>query len=298
MKLHFDFHDVVVTEFGVGRDQSADRTYVALPIDADVQLAVREIAESTWRTMKAIGEPNQYEPAEKHASVEYLYLAIDDEMATSIRELHASVNLPLDSAALNDLKAIFCYFVRFTDRRGRRLTAVRRATQFKGIVKGRLLRFATNALQLIEDKVFKLDADFDLLADSAAIHILRPSGFEFTGSLQTSILLAVPKNIGVLKKDLDFVDFGIIAAYAERHPRAARYLASIRSQKSAKNIDRTALRRLCAENRVEVTLSKGTLKIAEGHVLDFLEVLDRRRYGVELVKGEPERFRAASRQKL
>jgi hypothetical protein len=32
--------------------------------------------------------------------------------------------------------------------------------------------------------------------------------------------------------------------------------------------------------------------------MDFLEVLDRRRYQLELVKGTPERFRASSRKKI
>ena len=43
---------------------------------------------------------------------------------------------------------------------------------------------------------------------------------------------------------------------------------------------------------------KGKISVAAGHELGFLEVLDRRRYELELVKGQPERFRAASRTKL
>jgi hypothetical protein len=32
--------------------------------------------------------------------------------------------------------------------------------------------------------------------------------------------------------------------------------------------------------------------------MDFLEVLDRRRYELELVKGSPEQYKAASRRKI
>jgi hypothetical protein len=185
-----------------------------------------------------------------------------------------------------------------TDGKGRRLTSLRRATQFKGLLKSRLIRLTTNALKLVEDRVFKLDSDFDLLIDSKRVHILRPSGFEFAGRLQTAILDAVPKNVTALQADLGFVEFAGIQDYASEHPRAARYLASIRAQMEAKNIDKNALKKLCRDNGVEVKESKGKITIREDHVLGFLEVLDRRRYELELVKGSRERFKAASRRKI
>jgi len=40
------------------------------------------------------------------------------------------------------------------------------------------------------------------------------------------------------------------------------------------------------------------MKAAESSVMGFLEVLDRRRYRVELVKGSGERFKAGSRRKI
>jgi len=146
--------------------------------------------------------------------------------------------------------------------------------------------------------VFKLDTDFDFLIDSANVHILRPSAFEFAGNLQDAVLAAVPQNIGAVQKDLPFVDFAGIEEYASKHPRAARYLASIRSQKETKNIDRAALRELCKTNGVEVQVKNRKVTVADGHEMDFLEVLDRRRYRLELVKGAPERFRAGSRQRI
>ncbi|MFO0754574.1 MAG: hypothetical protein U0411_14770 [Thermodesulfovibrionales bacterium] len=69
-----------------------------------------------------------------------------------------------------------------------------------------------DTLEIIEDTVFRLDNDFDLLVDSANIHILRPSGFEFAGKLQQAILDAVPENIKAIRKDLTFVDFDDIEA--------------------------------------------------------------------------------------
>lgn len=299
MKLDFDIENVAATEFGVGRDDGTGQTFVSLPVDVDVQKALRDVVSATWQAMrKDTDDPPRYEPSEKHGSTEYLHLPLNDELAASIRQLHEAANLPIDADALANPDTVFCYFARMTDSKGRRLTALRRATQFKGVLKSRLLRFATDSLKLIEDQVFKLDSDFDLLMDSKNVHILRPSGFEFAGQLQEAILAAVPENVAVIQKDLAFVDFAAVQDYAGAHPRAARYLASIRAQKETKNIDRNSLKKLCKDTGVEVKESKGKLVVASGHIMGFLEVLDRRRYELELVKGSPERFRAASRRKI
>lgn len=301
MNLDFDLETVTVSEFGVGRDDGNGQTFVKVPVDADVQEALREIASATWDAMqKDTGDPPRYEPSEKHGSTEYLYLPLADALTASVRELHEAVSLDIDSAALSDPADVFCYFARFTDKNKRRLTALRRATQFKGVLKSRnrLIRMLDDTLKVIEDTVFKLDNDFDLLVDAANVHILRPSGFEFAGKLQEAILAAMPLNVTAIQNDLAFVDFTAVEDYAGSHPRAARYLASIRAQAETKNIDKSALKKLCKDTGVEVSESKGKLTVDGAHIMGFLEVLDRRRYELELVKGWPERFRAASRRKI
>jgi hypothetical protein len=299
MKLQFDLGNVVLTEFGVGRDDGSKQSFVAIPVDADVQGALREMVGATLTAMKGQEEgPTKYEPSEKHGATEYLTLPLADAMASSVRTLYAATNLDIDSAALDKPSDVFCYFVRLADTKNRRLTALRRATQFKGVLKKRLVRFVSDSLKLIDDDVFKLDSDFDLLVDSANVHILRPSGFEFAGKLQQAILEAVPENIAAIAKDLSFVAFDGIETYATKHPRAARYLASIHGQAETTNIDKTLLKRLCKETGVEVTVAKGKVTVTAGHEMGFLEVLDRRRYEVNLVKGKPEQYRAASRKKI
>ena len=301
MTLKFDLDEVTVTEFGVGRDQDGDQTFVAVPVDADVQSALREMVQATLDAIEKDEDgPAPYQPSEKHGATEYLVLPLDDDLAESVRTLHDAAQLDIDTNALADPTDVFCYFARLTDSKKRRLTALRRATQFKGILKskGRLIRMLDNTLQMIEDTVFKLDNDFDLLVDSANVHILRPAGFEYTGKLRQAILDAVPDNIKAIKKDIAFVEFDGIEAYAAKHPRAARYLASIRTQAEAQNIDKFALKKLCKSTGVEITEAKGKIRVSADHEMAFLEVLDRRRYQLELVKGEAERYRAGSRRRI
>jgi hypothetical protein len=299
MDLAFDFSNIGTTEFGVGRDNKDDESFWFVPVDDRVQGALRDMAAATWHAMKDIASaPVRYEPSEKHATTEYLYLPLADDMARRMRELHQANNLSIGANALSDPGPVFCYFARLTDDKRRRLTALRRATQFKGSLKSRFVRLFSDALELVEDRVFKLDNDFDLLVDSQCVFILRPSGFEYAGNLKEAILSAVPQNISSIEKCLPFVDLTGIQEYAGKHPRAARLLASIQAQRGAGTIDKDALNQLCEATGVELQASDGKIAVPADQVMGFLEVLDRRRYDLELVRGSHERYKAASRQRI
>jgi len=297
MTLAFDLNSVRTTEFGVGHESASAYYYV--PVEASVQSALKEMAAATVDAMLAsASEPSTYEPSEKYASQEYVAVAFDDALASDLRQLHEAANLPVNARALSNPADVFAYFARFTDAHGRRLTALRRATQFKGVLKKRLLQIVNDALHLVEDHVFKLDNDFDVLVDAERVHILRPSGFEFAAHLQGAILSAVPANVAEIRRSMAFVEFDSIETYASKHPRAARYLASIRSQGESANIDKTALKRCCKQTGVTISVKDGKFVVPPDEVLGFLEVLDRRRYRIDLVPGSPETYRAASRSKL
>ena len=301
MRLEFDIEQVTTTEFGIGCGNEDDNfTIVFVPVDGGVQSALREMVEATWQAMQQhTEEPARYEPSEKHASKEYLYLLVNDPMVKLLLDLHEAANLPIN-AALDDPSAISFYFARLTDNQGRRLTAIRRAVQYKGLLnkKNRLIRLADDTLELVSDTVFKLDNDFDLLIDSEHLHILRPRSFEIIAQLRQVILEAVPRNIQEIQQQLPFVNLSRVEDYASNHPRAAQYLASICAQGWATNIDKDKLKSLCENTDVGIEEANGCIAVTDGHVLSFLEVLDRRRYEIELVRDTPERFRAASRSQI
>ena len=58
---------------------------------------------------------------------------------------------------------------------------------------------------------------------------------------------------------------------------------------------RVSLHPGCKKTEVAFMEVKGRICIAKEHVLGFLQVVDRRRYEVELVKRAPERFTASPR---
>ena len=300
MNLNFDINNVTVAEFGVGYDDGDRSKFVLVPVGGSVQAALQKMIETTWHTMRQNSEePSQYEPSEKHAGTEYLYMATSNQMGASLLDLHKAENLQIEADALKDPQQISSYFVRMTDHQERRLTGLRRASQFKGLLKkkNRLIRVVDDTLQIVEEEVFRLDNDFDLLIDSENLHILRPSAFEVMGKLKDAILDAVPTNVDHVQQSMPFINFEDVRSYASQHPRAARYLASIRLQ-NLTGIDSSALQELCKKTGVELKATNGQLNVTKEHIMDFLEVLDRRRYVDELDPNTLESYRAASRQKI
>ena len=298
MPLEFDIKHITVTEFGVGREGEDGWLFTMVPVDGSVQVALKEMAFATWTAMhENTDDPPEYQPSEKHGATEHLSVVEGNELEMTMRELYNADNLPPDATALNEPADIICYFARFVDNRERHLIALRRATQFKGVLKNHLVRFLDDSLRIVEDRIFKLDSTFDLLIDSKRTHIWRPASFEFLGGLKQVILNSVPTNVAVIQQEVAFVDFHGIQRFASTHSRAARYLASIRTQDLA-GIERRALLNLCGSTGVQLEEVAGMIRVADPHVIGFLEVLDRRRYEVELVPGTRERFRAASRNKL
>ena len=299
MMIKFDLDGVVATEFGVGREGDGSSTvFGVVPIDAGVRSALRSMAQATLDKMAAVEDgAAEYEPAEKHAGMEYLVVPVGGSLDAGIRELHDAENLAPEGSGLAEPNTILSYFARFNDGEGRRLTAIRRAGYFKGVLKNRLASYVDDRLRIVEDNVFRLNNDFDLLLDSSYTHIWRPAAFEFLGGLKQAILAAVPSNVGAIAADLAFVRLADIQKYAESRPRAARYVASIRSQK-LQGMDRDALIELCRSTGVGTKMVNGQIAVDSGDEMGFLEVLDRRRYRLELVPDQPERFRAASRESL
>jgi hypothetical protein len=117
-------------------------------VDDEVQAALREMVIATRDEMKAVSETSvAYDPSEKHAGKENLYLRLDSDMAANIRAIHEANNLPIDPTALSDPSHVFCYFAHMRDTKGRRLTAIRRATAFKGVPQEPLCSIAQRRAQ-------------------------------------------------------------------------------------------------------------------------------------------------------
>lgn len=134
MEFSFDFDSIDITEFGIGSDNGGGRTFSLVAVDEEVQKALQEMVDATHEQLNSIGEvPARYEPSDKYASLEHLVLPLDDDLADSLKALHQTNNYPYDGNALDTPGCVFCYFTRLQDIDGKRLTGVRRASQFKSM---------------------------------------------------------------------------------------------------------------------------------------------------------------------
>jgi len=297
MPLAFDLVRISVIEFGVGRETDNGVEFVIIPTDEDIKTALQDMVSET---VKALSKHDEvvFAPAEKYDSQENIVTATNGEYAGILADLHRSQMLPILANALSEPEHIVCYFARLLSGDGRRLTCVRRATQFKGILKSRLIQVVTDALKIVEEQTFKLDNDYDFLIDDENIHILRAVGFVALAGIEGVVMAAVPQNIARLQEHLPFVDFTSISTYAATHSRAAKVLASICSEGEASDVSKERFMAACSECGAEVQIVADHVRPRAGHELNFLYVLDRRLFRVQLVEGRIERYQAGSRRPI
>ena len=161
-----------------------------------------------------------------------------------------------------------------------------------------MVQLVNNTLRTVDEPILQLNSDWDILIDSDYVHIVNTASFMALGDVDEALRDAIPRNIGIIRNSLGYVDWTNIEEYATDHPRAAGLLASIQSRGYADNLNRSALVELCDSTGVMVEESGGMVSVVDRDILGFLEVIDRRRYPIELVPSQPEQYRASSRSRL
>lgn len=301
MQIEFEFSPTDTIEFGVGQKEGEVVRYFLLPVDNTVQEALRGEVQTLLNdfSQKATA-PQQYDPAEKYSSEEYLVLPTDHKLSASLVEFHEADVLQRSPPDLQLLRGALCYFMRGTDGKGRRLTALNRASQFKATLgKQRILMaLVSDALRVTPDPIMQLNAGFDIVIDSEHVHIFRPASFKALGNVDEEVAQAVPQNVAAISRTASFVEWSNIGKYAASHPRAASLLASIRSQGFAEKLDEDALKVLCQSTGVKLDISGEHIAVPDDQILPFLEVIDRRRYEIGLVPDTPEQYKASSRTRV
>lgn len=301
MNINFDVSDIDIIEFGIGQGKDEKVLYSLLPTDHTVKEALTKVVENTLAgNIRNTVAPSFFDPSEKYGNEEYVVLPLQHELATSLSEFHKAESLSTSTPQLPQLRRASCYFMRCTDKDERRLTALNRASHFKATLgkQGRMVALFSDTLRVIPDPVMQLNTGFDILIDSEFVHILHPASFRALGNVDEVIAQAIPKNVEAISQAAPYVDWSNIEEYAVSHSRAASLLASINSQGYAKNIDQNALELLCQKTGLALDTSRNQLVVPKEQILDFLEVIDRRRYEIGLVPNVPEQYKASSRTRV
>ena len=295
--MNFDFAEITTASFGVCTRQSDDVRFLDVAVTPDVRTVIGEMARSTMSAMLSVSEsPTDYEASERYEGLQHLRVGLDDPIAAFFGDLQQVSSFePGGNILRRQPRTVFCYFGRFVDSNGLSLVGIRRSSSFKGVLtqKPRLVSLTGDELRMVEDDLFRLDNDFDVLVDDEQVCILRVAGFELIGGLQDAIKEAATENVQALGNALPFVDISAV------DPRSfnitmARQIAAVRQQQ-LNGITLNSLRDACDQNKVPYSLANGKVEFGEGNIGDLLDVLDRRLYTDALVPGSVTRYKAGSR---
>jgi hypothetical protein len=294
--MAFEFNHIQAVEFGVCLDTGEGESYLRVPCDQGVQRALKEMLAETMASLMKVGtEIVTFSPAEKYGGNERLSVPLNSDLVQKHRNVFATGDFDTDTHGLDEPGVLISYFSIFYDRDGTKAMGFRRATQFKGVVRKHLVTFINDALQLVPDKLFKLDNDFDFVIFDDQILVWRPSGFIFTADMDEYIAACAAVNVERISEAVTCVDFTGLRDFVSKHKLAMRLVAAIKSRDDLMKISLNRLKTSCKANKVEFTTKNGKLMPNEGSEMDFLLLLDRRLYTVELIEKQPETYQASSR---
>ncbi len=298
MTVPFNFSRIRSAEFFVCLDRPEGEQFWQVPVDDDVQEALREMLASTIVQLQLDADIPQFEPGEKYAAIEPSIVPLATDYMEKIRAIYETDHFTTNTDALSEVSELAFYFAAFHDDEDRKLLGIKRASQFKGIVgaRNRLVSVIDDSLKLIDRDVFRLDQDFDYLVSETTVLILRPSGFEYTAAVEGAISEHAGEMLESLNNTVACVDFDSVRDFVARHRRAARLVASLHARVDIGRTSEKLLRRGCKANQIEFTVVDGRISPQEGSEMAFLEYLDRRRYPYKLIDQEPEYYVAASRR--
>jgi hypothetical protein len=296
------FASITDVEFGVVRVLREVEDFKLVPTGPEVQNCLIDMLRSTEAALRPetgdFSDLDRYELSQKYESRAALTFSLAAGYTPWIANLVAAQSIATDPYGLASPERVIRYFARFLIDHGQKILAVRRASQFKSVLKARnrLVRYVDQTLLLIEEDVFRLDQDFDYLVFDGVIYILRPEGFAH--AIDELLIQASARQTALaLVNRLNFVDFGEIARLAADHPRVARLVIALNMRDDLGSTSQACLERECADSGVVLVPSHGKIAPAPGQELDFLEQLDRRRFASTLIPNVKEVYVASNRRR-
>lgn len=283
-------NDFQLITFGVCFRIDNEVYHYLIPIDNTVREALVEMRNTFSDLYDGINaEIEVFSPTEKYASTEKLRANLNADYLYSMNDLFHNQNHPVNDIDLSEyLSAVEYYFAEFTHNNGAKTIGVKRPNQFKGLLRKKIFAFVDDTLKAVEDDVFKLDNDFDILIHETYVEILHPAGFVFISDLEDQILLGVANTIGQLSQSITFLDFESIGNFVTNNKarRAAKLLASIKTREDLHLTDQHKVVEKCAHLGIALIEVNGRLFTTDDKIVDLLEVLDRRSYEYDLMTND------------
>ncbi|WP_081377162.1 Kiwa anti-phage protein KwaB-like domain-containing protein [Rhizobium etli] len=296
----FDVQNIQAVNLGVSLKGNAQRYFI--PSDAGTKSALRSILSDTVNAFEGVATAWEvYDISEDYGSKRRIYSPRDNEYMTALSEIFDVGALP-DLTNLNDhVSEIEFYFGEFTDNQGRKAVGIRKATQLKATLtaRNRLVRLVNDTVILIEEDTLKLDPQYDVIVTDANIFILNPRNVELVAQITEHVAATATAKVQHIQDTVLFLDMTRIQATIARHPQMARHAASIAANPNLANFQQARIEEMAVRHGIVFkTLADGRLQCRVQDHARLLEILDARRYHLDLAGNGGDPYRATGRQKV
>lgn len=297
--ISFSWSNVTRAEMGVViEDGTNSAKIVGVPIKDSVQDTLKEMLSATYSEMLKVlptGEFPELELAQIYEPKTALFVPASTDFVNEAMTLHALANLPTAPNALDFPEDVRMYFAIFRDPVGKKLVACRRAVTFKGLVKRKIFFWKANTLAPAESPVFALDHVFDYIIAEEGIFVLHPGQFSAEAVDNKAICKQSADALPAMESRAKFIKFSALDKYVREHPMAAKLLASIRQRRDLDSMSPELVKGQFAKQGIPYKEDGGMVVPEANHEMDFLKLLDRRLYDLELVAGQHELYAAGNR---
>lgn len=295
----FDFNKIDTVEFYINVKKDEVDQLHSVPIDKDVKYMLEIMLAETVKLFNNSEEISDYDLLSKYSSAETLKADLSDAVFAPLVKVINNNYKSINSDVIKSSESISFYKVVFYDTSGLKVTAIRKASYFKSILrqKGRLVRIFSDSLMPVTDDIFKLDHDFDFFVINENAYVKNPNNFISIAKIDTQLISVANEKISELKKCFSYINFDTIQEKSKTSNRVAKLIISISKRDDNDKVSRELL--LTNINNANVRLKAGeTIEPEIGHEIGLLDVLDRRRLTCNLIEGKVEVYQASNRRQL
>lgn len=285
--------------FGVSLRSDSSKHFI--PTTPETKTAMIEVLSETLRIFDDIeGDWEPFDVSEDYGSPRRIYVERNSDL---FRELSDIFDMgALDALANVDDHAadIDYYFCEFYDDQNRKIVGIKKATQFKATLAARnkLVRLVDDTLQLIEEKVLKIDPVFDALITDRFIFVLKPRAVDYIADIVSQVAGAAAEKVQTIHDAIAFLDLARIKDKIAKHPKMARIAASVAAREDLGRFQRDRIVALANQHGIVFKEVDGRLQCRVTDETKLLEILDARRYHLDLTDEGGDAYRASARQRV
>ncbi len=297
---------MITAEFDPGEVSSADfhaalvsgeRFFV--PIDVGVRNALKAILRDTIDAFEGLeGDWEAHDISEDYGERRRIYALRADPLFQTLSDIFDSGALAELPDLQNHLAELDYYFAKFVDPDGRMIVGVKKARNAKATLgaQNKLVRLVDNSLQLIEERVLRLDRTFDVLLTADHVFILEPRPMEQVARLVEQVAASAKAKVQAIHDAVTFLDLSRVREKIGRHPKLARIAHSVASNPNLALMQRAVIEELARAQGIRFKDVNGRLLCNVTDEAKLLEILDARRYHLDLTATGAVPYRATARQ--